>query len=194
MAVHVPDRAALSLPRPLRAATPLAALAAAALALDAAPGLPWVAGVAAALLFATAAAVRAVQEERELRRIRGSADRLILLGQAHPGASGVVVWRSEELTRREHRRLLAREVERTLRYGSTDRLPAAAPVNRGAARASGLLLRRVADRLDDEQPVTARGILLAEQLLRDPSSPLYDPDADEPLAHALAHTLHALEP
>jgi hypothetical protein len=179
-------------PRPLRSAAPLVVLAAAALAFDADPRLPWIAGAAGAALFGSAAAVRAVQAALELRRLRATADRLILV--APEERYELVAWRSRELTGSRTRSQLSHEVERTLRSLSTARLPSASPLNRPAARRNVELFDLLIERLDDERPVRARGMLVARQLLRDASSPLYSDRADELLPRALTRVLAELEP
>src|SRR5579862_5370845 len=114
MATHATSFGTLDLPRPGRAALPLLALALAALALEAAPQLR-LAGLAAAACFALAAAVRAERAEAELRRIRRTADRLILADPHAAEGSEVVRWRTRELVAPETRRGLAHEIEQTLR-------------------------------------------------------------------------------
>jgi hypothetical protein len=52
----------------------------------------------------------------------------------------------------------------------------------------------MAERLADERPVAARGMLLAQSLLRDATSPLYADDADRLLGPALRRVTGALEP
>ena len=64
----------------------------------------------------------------------------------------------------------------------------AAPVRRNER-----LLRALAERVGDERPVAARGVLLVRGLLRDPASPLYS-EGDEPLARTLSRVLGALDP
>src|SRR5260370_15667 len=59
----------LDLPRPGKTALPYAALAICALALDADPRLPWVAGVAGALLFPTAGTVRPARARHALTAV-----------------------------------------------------------------------------------------------------------------------------
>jgi hypothetical protein len=172
-----------------RSAWPFLVLAAAALALDADPRLPWLAGAVGAAFFAGAAAVRALQASRDLRRERRAADRLILSGEgAH------VAWRSRELTGPHSRLRLRHELERTLGSLSGARLPSASPLNRPAARRNAELLDRLVYRLGDGEPVSARGVLVVSGLLRDASSPLYSDRADELLPRALTRALTELEP
>jgi hypothetical protein len=183
----------LDLPRPGRSALGFAALAAAALALDADPRLPWPAGVAAALCFGAAGTVRMVQEQRELVAVRRAADHLIVHSPRSRDASELVRWRARELTSRAHRERLRREVERTLHRLDPALLPSASPLRRPAARGSEDLLRSLQARVGDEQPVAARGILLAESLLRDPSSPLYSDGTELLLPQAVRRVIGALE-
>lgn len=184
----------LDLPRAGRAAAPFAALAALALLFEADPRLPWIVGVASAAVFAAAAGVRAYVARRELAAVRVAADRLILNAAQHDDGSVLIAWREHELVSRRERERLRREVERMLRSLDPARLPSASPLKRTAARANGDLFRRLDERLGDGQPVMARGMLLAESLLRSPASPLYDEDAARLLPRALSRVLGALEP
>jgi hypothetical protein len=186
--------AALDLPHPWRDGGAFALLAAAALALDADPRLPWIVGVLAALLFAVAGTTRAVQERRELAAVRRTADRLIVHDPLSHDASELVRWRSAELTRREERDRLARCVGATLAALDPARLPSASPLRRPQARAARELLEQLHARLADEQPVAARGILLALLLLLDPSSPLYAEATELALPRLVRRVLGALEP
>jgi len=171
---------------PARQVAPFLALAAGSLALDAAPHVPWVAGVACAGLFAAAGGVRRLQLAGAQRAARRVADHRILRGH------GVPAWREEELVAVRARTARRREVERILRTASAARLPSASPLNRVAVRRSAPLLRLLADRLGDGAPVTARGMLYVDQLLRDPSSPLYT-EHDELLPRAVARVIGALD-
>ena len=184
----------LDLPRPARAALPYVALAIAALALDVDPRLPWLAGVAAAILFATAGAVRTVRARHELAAVRRTADRLIVHNPVSRDASDLVRWRCRELTTYAKRERLRRDIERLLRSLDPARLPSASPLKRPAARGSKDLFEALAKRLGDERPVAARGILLAQSLLHDATSPLFSDDADTLLAPALRRVTGALEP
>jgi hypothetical protein len=172
---------------PLRPAGPFLALAAASLALDAAPQVPWAAGVAGAGFFAAAAVVRRTQVAAGRRGARRVADDRILRGH------GVPHWREQELTSRRARAGREREVRSIVRAASADRLPSASPLNRAAVRRNAALLGALADRLADERPVTAAGVLYLDQLLRDGDSPLYG-EHDMLLPRAITRVLGALEP
>lgn len=186
--------AALDLPRPARAAAPFAVVGALMLGFAAAPDLPWVFVAGAAALFEAAGAVRAVQARRELGELRRTADRLILQAPRYPDATALVRWRTHELTTAGERERVQRDVKRTLRALEPARLPGASPLRRPAARRNRELLELVERRLGDERPVSARGVLLARGLLRDPASPLYNEGADLLLPRALTRILSALEP
>jgi hypothetical protein len=56
------------------------------------------------------------------------------------------------------------------------------------------VLVRLQVRLADERPVSARGVLLAQTMLRDPASPLYSDDPDQSVARMVRRVLGALEP
>jgi hypothetical protein len=184
----------LDLPRPGKAAVPYAALALAALALDVDPRLPWLAGVAGALLFATAGTIRTTRSHFELVAVRRTADRLIVHSPHTRDASELVRWRSGELTTRAKREALRRDIERIVQSLDPSRLPSASPLKRPAARRHEQLFTAMAERLADERPVAARGMLLAQSLLRDATSPLYADDADRLLGPALRRVTGALEP
>lgn len=187
-------------PGPLISAAPFVVLVAVAGGLVVAlgaqrdPDVSWAVGGVAALCFATAATLRALVAERELSRLRAAADRLILEERRGVSQSQLVRWRSTELTTAKRRRRVSKEIEVMLRRLSPGRLPSASPLNRPAARRSGDLLRSLAERLDDSRPISARGILLAERLLRGPGSPLYDDRGARMLSRAIESVLEGLEP
>lgn len=184
----------LDLPHPWRWAGAFAVLAAAALALDADPTLPWAVGVVAAGLFGIAGATRTFQGERELRAIRRSADRLIVYAPTSRDASELVRWRCAELTQRECRDRVARSVEQTLRALDPRRMASASPLRRPDARAARDLLEQLRARLADDRPIAARGVLLSMILLQDAASPLYSEGPEQNLARTLRRVLGALEP
>lgn len=183
----------LDLPRPGRAAAPLVLLCLAALAFEADPRLPWIVGALAAVSFGTAAGLRAFRAWRELTAVRRTVDRLIVLEPHTSETSALVRWRSAELTAPEFRKVLKRECDHVLSMLDPGSLPGASPLRRPAARRCEDLLRLLAARLGDGRPVTARGVLLARQLLRDPGSPLYSDESEHLLPRAVKRVLGALE-
>src|SRR4029077_16679406 len=113
MASHA---SALDLPRPGKTALPYAALAICALALDLDPRLPWLAGVAGALLFATARSLRTLSAQHELAAVRRTADRLIVHNPISRDASDLVRWRRNEIPPRAEHGTLRRDGERVRRW------------------------------------------------------------------------------
>ncbi|HWX10244.1 MAG TPA: hypothetical protein VNY33_09710 [Gaiellaceae bacterium] len=193
MATNVRPSIGLDLPRPGRAALPFALLCVAALGFEADRRLPWIVGALAAGSFGGAAALRAYRARRELEAVRRTVDRLIVLEPHSSETSALVRWRSFELTAPAYRRILARETNRVLSMLDPKSLPGASPLRRPAARRSEDLLRLLAAKLGGDQPVTARGVLLARQLLRDPGSPLFSDESEHHLPQALKRVLGALE-
>jgi len=184
----------LDLPRPLKAAAPLVLLAALAGAVDLDPRLPWLVGAFGAICFGTAALVRAARARLELAAVRRTADRLIVHEARSGDASELVRWRCDELTSRDARDGLRREVEHVLAELDPRKLPSASPLRRPAARANEPLLVALAERLAGSRPVTARGVLITRSLLRDGGSPLYAEGGALLLPLALRRALSALEP
>jgi hypothetical protein len=87
-----------------------------------------------------------------------------------------------------------REVERVLSLLDPGSLPGASPLRRPAARRHADRLEALRDRLADDRPIAARGVLLARQLLRDPGSPLWSDESEHQLRRAVERVLGALEP
>jgi hypothetical protein len=183
----------LDLPRPGRAALPFVILCLAALGFEADRRLPWIVGAIAAGSFGAAAALRAYRARRELEAVRRTVDRLIVLEPHSSETSALVRWRSLELTAPSYRRNLARETDRVLSMLDPGSLPGASPLRRLAARRCEDLLRLLSAKLGGDHPVTARGVLLARQLLRDPGSPLFSDESEHLLPRALKRVLGALE-
>jgi hypothetical protein len=162
----------LGIPRPLRSAWPLLALALVGLALDADRRLPWLVGVGIAAAFLLAGGARVAQAELRLRALRAAADRQLLRGVAKP-YSEFLAWRAGELAEDSWRRRVERPLRRLVRSLERRTLPGASPVNRVAGRRHLEALREILERLDDPAPVGARGVLLTHDLLTSPGSPLY---------------------
>lgn len=182
---------AIELPRPGRAAAPLAALALLAALLAFVPEFPPLAAAAAAIAFALAAAIRAGQQQRALAQLRSSTDRLLLRDVATPWSS-LLAWRAGELTSVGERERLAASISRLERASSSAYLPGSTPLNRGAVRSQRELLDAIADRLLQAEHVSARGVLLVRRLLDDSASPLYDRSRTPELAGELRRALSAL--
>jgi hypothetical protein len=193
MAAHAPRFSLLDLPRVARSTWPLLGLAVVALVLAADPQLR-LAGAAAAVCFAAAAAARASRARIELRGVRRAVDRLILADARGFEGSELVRWRMRELVAPGSRNALAKEVARTLHGLDPARLPSASPLRRVAGRREEEMLQKLEVRLLDGRPVTARGVLLSEWLLRDPASPLYDETHEAELSRAVTRVLAELEP
>jgi hypothetical protein len=183
----------LDLPRPGRAALPFALLALAALGFEADRRLPWIAGALGAGFFGGAAALRAYRARRELESVRRTVDRLIVIEPHSSETSALVRWRALELTAPAYRATLQKEVARVLSMLDRGSLPGASPLRRPAARRHEDLLQTLCARLADERAVTARGVLLARQLLRDPGSPLFSDESEHQLPRAIKRVLGALE-
>jgi hypothetical protein len=185
---------ALDLPRPGRAAAPFVVLCVVALLFEADPQLPWIAGALTSASFGGAAGVRELGARRELDAVRRNVDRLIILEPHSSEKSALAHWRAAEGTTPEFRKGVTREVERVLSSLDPGSLPGASPLRRPAARRHADLLQGLRDRLGDDHPVAARGVLLARQLLRDPGSPLWSDESEHRLGRALERVLGALEP
>ena len=158
---------------PGASALPFALLCAAALALDAAPSLPWTAGVVAGGLFAAAGACACVHDRRELagvRRDRRPADRPRAHEPRRVGARALACAGADD-ARRRGTRSRARSIARS-RVLDPALLPSAvaAPAAGCARRAATFSPAR-----RDGSPTSARspraGILLAQALLRDAGEP-----------------------
>ena len=129
---------------------------------------------------------------RELRAAREEAD-AALLHSVSPAAS--TVWRAAEVTSEANRRAVARSIRRLVKSADARYLPGATPVNRLAVRQAGETLQAFADLLSDmERPVTARGVLFLDRLLKDGYGPLYVSYRAGELRWALSDIAELLEP
>jgi hypothetical protein len=176
-------------PRPIHSAWPFLALAAAALLLDIDPRLPWVAGVGTASFFLVAAGIRSSRAHLELRSLRRAADVQILRGIRTPYAD-FVGWRAHELEEPAARRRVQRPLRRLIRDLDRVTLPGAAPVNRVLARRHLDELRELEELL--HRGVSARGVLLLDQFLTSPGSPLYARERAAAFQRSLAEIRHEL--
>jgi len=178
-------------PRPARSAWPFLALGALALMLDVDPRLPWLAGVGTAAAFVVAAGVRSGRAYLELRSLRRAADVQILRGIRAPYAD-FVGWRALELEEPAARRRVQRPLRRLVRDLERASLPGASPVNRVLARRHLDELRELESLLHLD--VGARGILLLDQFLTSPGSPLYARERAAAFGRSLDEIRHELRP
>ena len=163
------------LPRPWTVALAYAALAGAATVVGFGIGLPWrlTAVAAAACLLVGLGQVARIA--LALARRRRTADRLLRTGvRVHP-QSELLMWRAAELTSDRNRKLLAGSLGRVVREVDRPSLMTAVPLNRRGLRPHLPLVRSLIDRLASvKRPVSARGMVLVEELLTDGFvSPLY---------------------
>lgn len=106
-----------------------------------------------------------------------------------------LAWRVEELVATKNRLDLAHSLRSLVRDADLRYLPSSSPVNRIAVRAESDTLMALASRLADlKRPVAARGVVLLERLLVEPSGPLYDRERVDDLPPYLDCALGALEP
>ncbi len=184
----------LDVPRPLRSGLGIAACGA----------LPLVAGVTGlirplsalvfAAIFVAVGGLQALLAYWELAGLRRLADSELRLGRRPYFRPALVSWRSAELTSNRHRRALARAVARTERDLSPATLPGSSPLNRIALRPHVDLFRRLAERIADfDRPVDPRGVLLVQDLLTSPDSPLYARERATDVRASLCACLDALD-
>jgi hypothetical protein len=185
----------LRVPRPGRAFVPLAALALVPLAAWAGGLVRWTTALvvaAACVLLGVVRGWRALRDRQHLRRL---ADDLIRNGAKVHSESALLTWRSAELTSDRNRKILASSIRKIVRELEGRALPSAVPLNRFGARPHIVLIRRLAERLEDlDRDASPRGVLLVEDLLTDGNrSPLYVKQSSGELRPALERCLAALE-
>jgi hypothetical protein len=132
------------------------------------------------------------KDRRALRIARWAADAELARRDAPPLR---LAWRVEELVSTKNRLDLAHSLRSLVHDAGPRYLASASPVNRLAVRAESDTLLALASRLLDlKRPVGARGVVLLERLLVEPSGPLYDRELADDLPPYLDCTLKALEP
>ena len=149
-------------PRPGKAALPYRRARARGAGARCRSATPWLAGVAGAVLFATAGTVRTVRARHELAAVRRTADRLIVHDPTSRDASDLVRWRCRELTTDASASGFGGTSSGSLRSLDPAKLPSASPLKRRPHAAVQISSTALAARLGDEQPVAARGMLLAQ--------------------------------
>jgi hypothetical protein len=121
-------------------------------------------------------------------------DRLLAAG-ADPSWDPELALRATQLTAPRRRRGLAQSLLRTVRDAHrAPRWTCAAPVDRRAVRAATRELRALAASLSQNAAPTPQAITLAEQLLREPGSPLYAQGDEGALRESVRVVSEALRP
>ena len=131
------------------------------------------------------APVRSFEARRALKLARRRADAEILATRL---PSPRLAWRTAELISEENRTDLGRSLTDVVQAADERLLPTASPLDRVAVRECRPQLLALAGRLyDQSQSVTARGMLLVDDLLVDGSGPLYGSGSPTRLAAAVEH-------
>jgi hypothetical protein len=204
MNAHVPMITAQAgpegLPRPLRTASPYAAILAIAAAFTGRHDVPegWGLALGAAALAAGIGAW--VWSWARRGWLCDRADRWIAAGAGQAPPEAVIEERRRELLRQRERRMLAGSIRRLVAFAQEGPRPAQrtarVPVNRPAVCAERARLERVAALLADrERAVPARSVARTHILVTDARSPLYrsSPAGTEELHRHLVQTLFELE-
>jgi len=188
-----PAQSSFRAPSPLKAARPFLVLSLLPLLAGATGLIPERDGLVLGVLIAGTAALRAGLEHRQLSRLRRHANRQ-LLGIVGPRSPELVAWRTAELTSDHNRRQLGKALRGVVSDLDPRRLPGASPLNRPRVRPHADLILQLADRVEDaERPISARGVLLVEELLTDGYGPLYEGERAEELGPLLARCLRILD-
>lgn len=125
---------------------------------------------------------------------RGVLDRLLAAG-ADPSWDPELGLRAAQVTAPRRRRALADSFARAVEDAHRPpRWTCAAPLARGAVRATSHELRALAIGLAQGAPPPPQAITLASQLMRDPGSPLYAPGDEHTLRDSVRLVCEVLRP
>jgi hypothetical protein len=119
---------------------------------------------------------------------------LRLAGGADPRDDELLACRAKQLVQPTLRHVIAEGLRRVLARAGTAPYGAAIPVAQASVEMYAEELLALAERLDGEHPVEARGVARARLLLVDGSSPLYRVASPLKLHIALDRALNGLEP
>lgn len=113
-----------------------------------------------------------------------------------PRTSGALALRARRITQRRSRASVARGLARVLRSATDTSVgfTAAVAPNRREVLAARMVIDTLERRLRAPEALTARGMAMLHELLTEPTSPLYRPDAPGALGSRLRATAAALEP
>lgn len=185
------------LPRPLHSVLPYLAIGGLAGVLGASGALratAWTAVLIASLAGGTGALAWAWIRRRQLSVC---ADAWLTHERGHRPSPGVLRDRTHTLLAPRHRRMVAGSLRRVACEPERSSGPSArVPLDLSAVRAcQPQLVRAAADLEDVSQPVSARAVVLAEELITDPGSPIYRHahSGAQALEERLRQTLFELE-
>jgi hypothetical protein len=135
--------------------------------------------------------VRELQKRRALQAERRAADEELI---ASVLPSPRLAWRVQEIVAPEYRLGVSRGLTDVVHEADGSRLPGASPLNRAAVRSARPQLLALASRLADfDVHVLPRGVLLADRLVTDSHSPLYDRALADRAGREAERALAALE-
>lgn len=132
------------------------------------------------------------RRRRELRVARGAADAELLVSES---ISPATAWRAREVTAPDNRNEIAQSIRRLVRSADARYLPGPTPLNRLVVREQGAELLALGEWLEDmDRPITARGVLMLDELLTDGYGPLYVPYRAGELRWTLARIAKRCQP
>jgi hypothetical protein len=135
--------------------------------------------------------VRELQKRHALQAERRAADEELV---ASVLPSPRLAWRVHEIVAPEFRLGVSRGLTAAVHEADGNRLPGASPLNRAVVRSARPQLLALASRLADlDVHVLPRGVLLADRLVSDSHSPLYDRERADAVRREVERALTALE-
>ena len=126
---------------------------------------------------------------------RGRLDRQIAAGHAHD-ADAELALRAKHLINPRTQRDIARNLRGVVRYvdrNASRRGISCVVISPRAVRGGRTAICELAEQLERAAPVNPRGIVLAQALLTDADSPLFNPDPEQTVAEAAREIQDALE-
>ena len=132
------------------------------------------------------------RRRRELGVARRAADAELLTSES---ISPSTAWRAREVTAPNNRREVAQSIRRLVRSADARYLPGPTPLNRLVVREQAAELLALGEWLEDmDRPITARGVLMLDELLTDGYGPLYVPYRAGELRWTLARVASHCQP
>ncbi len=126
---------------------------------------------------------------------RGRLDRMIAAGE-RPVDGADLALRAEQLTDSQNQQRIARDLRRVMDYAEEHRsgvVASSVMIDAAVVRRGRWALAELAEQLERAGTVDPRGVALAQQLLSDGLSPLFNRHADRTIARAARDIREALE-